>query len=57
MPANKDYEMCTCPHCGNKCVKEDNDFLPVVCPHCNADLYTEEVEYQEMLTGEVVEVA
>jgi hypothetical protein len=49
--------MCTCPHCGNKCDKEDHEFLPVVCPYCHADLYTEEVEFQEMLTNDVVEVA
>jgi len=49
--------MCTCPHCGSKCSREDNDLLPVVCPSCGADLYTEEIEYLDMVSGEPVEVS
>jgi hypothetical protein len=49
--------MCTCPHCGSKCCREEDERLPVVCPHCHLDLYTEEVEFQDQLTGEPVEVA
>lgn len=47
--------MCTCPHCGLKCTREEDGSFPVVCPNCAADLYTEEVEYIDLLTAEPVE--
>ncbi len=49
--------MCTCPHCGLKCIREEDGSFPVICPNCDADLYTEEVEYHDLLTAETVETA
>ncbi len=48
--------MCTCPHCGLKCKREEDGSFPVTCPSCNADLYTEEVEYIDLLTNDPMEV-
>lgn len=40
-----------CPSCEVRIKNKDKDEpLPAVCPECGADLYPEEILYQEMIS-------
>ena len=40
-----------CPNCEKNFENKDQDEpLPVTCPECGADLYPEEVLYQQMIS-------
>ncbi len=42
--------MYNCPECGSKILFENNnEYLPVICPECGADLYPEEIIFQQMM--------
>ena len=46
-----------CPTCEAKINNKDKDEpLPAVCPECGADLYPEEILYQEMISENKLDV-
>ena len=41
-----------CHNCEKKIHQEENEgFMPVTCPECGADLYPEEILFQQMISS------
>lgn len=46
-----------CPACEKKVEIEENEGIsPIACPECGADLYPEEILFQQMISGNGQEV-
>ena len=46
-----------CPNCEKKVESEEKEgTLPLTCPECGADLYPEEILFQQMISGNGKEV-